>query len=388
MKLEALVVAAKAATDPRQCAAVAEELLVVSEGALAGGSLENALTAVTRAEAPARKAQDAGLTARVAARKKELGALQLQFGGVPAAKQKLVANPNDPAANLVVGKFLCLVAGDFGNGVQYLAKGSDPALRTAAELELKKPAGGEASEALGDAWYDAANGQTLAALKAKARERAKYWYAKALPELSGLKQARVENRIQELTPAPAAPAETVATNVPSKASTSRPTGGKEKPPANSAVAATADAGAPKGDIAALNFVAGLIKSLPDNARPRTGTDTASLITYLGSANGRYKIDAVLKVTSTQLTSGGTYAYITFEPIGPVNIAGVKYTLTLRISSENNHAREAAAQLGPGAEVAVHGSLQEYSVTPRDGSVQLSAYLEAVQFAPGKMRHPK
>jgi len=67
------------------------------------------------------------------------------------------------------------------------------------------------------------------------------------------------------------------------------------------VAASNDAGTPKGDLAALNFVAGLVKSLPDNARPRTGTDTAGMITYLGTANGRFKIDAVLKVVSAQVT---------------------------------------------------------------------------------------
>ena len=91
----------------------------------------------------------------------------------------LQTNPDDPAANLAVGKFLCLAMHDWEKGISYLAKSADARLKDAAEKDVKAVKGSEIEQvAAGDAWYDLA-GQTNADAKVALQMRANYWYGTA-----------------------------------------------------------------------------------------------------------------------------------------------------------------------------------------------------------------
>jgi formylglycine-generating enzyme required for sulfatase activity len=116
-----------------------------------------------------------------------------------AAREQLKTAPDDPAANLVLGRWHCFQQGDWDEGLKFLAKGSDSGLKSLAAQELaSSPSTFEERVARGDAWWDLAekaDGKT----KAGMRQRAGRWYQEALPELpAGLAKAKVEKRLGQL----------------------------------------------------------------------------------------------------------------------------------------------------------------------------------------------
>ncbi len=127
-----------------------------------------------------------------------------------AALTTLKTSPNDPAANAVAGRYLCLAQGDWEHGLPMLVKGSEAIMKSLAMKDLtatESVAGGKDSrEALtaGDAWWDASERETAVWSKTAMQKRAEFWYEQALPDASGLAKVRIEKRIQSI-PKPAAP---------------------------------------------------------------------------------------------------------------------------------------------------------------------------------------
>ena len=70
--------------------------------------------------------------------------------------EKLEQHPEDAEANLVVGKNLCFRKGDWDDGLDFLARGSDPVLKELAQNDLALPRDAKAQIELGDAWWERA----------------------------------------------------------------------------------------------------------------------------------------------------------------------------------------------------------------------------------------
>jgi hypothetical protein len=117
------------------------------------------------------------------------------------ANQKLERSPNDPAANQIVGVHICFNTNRWEVGLAYLAKSPPGPLKTLAERDLANPADPAAMAALADAWWDFADAKA-AVPDGAGRRRAAFWYAKALPGLSGEKKAAAEKRIAEMSEGP------------------------------------------------------------------------------------------------------------------------------------------------------------------------------------------
>lgn len=115
---------------------------------------------------------------------------------VVVAARKLQANPDDGPSNLMVGRYLCFIQGKWDEGLPLLAKGSDSHLRDLAEKDLESPPSASAMSDLADRYWDMPD--TKDAPQRRARQRAAYWYAKALPNLSEEKKSRAEQRIAEI----------------------------------------------------------------------------------------------------------------------------------------------------------------------------------------------
>jgi formylglycine-generating enzyme required for sulfatase activity len=160
---------------------------------------EPAVKLAARAEALARAGGDRGLEAAAKERGKELSDLSRAADGLKAHFKTLQSKPDDPAANAAVGKFACLVKGDWVRGLAQLAKSSDPDLKAIAERELSKPADPAAQAALGDAWAARAEKETPT-YKARARARAADWLARAIPGLTGLAKVSAEKTLAGLGP--------------------------------------------------------------------------------------------------------------------------------------------------------------------------------------------
>ncbi|HEY5311934.1 MAG TPA: SUMF1/EgtB/PvdO family nonheme iron enzyme, partial [Pirellulales bacterium] len=143
----------------------------------------------------ARKSKDASLVKQALERTKGVAAARQLSDAKEQAEATLSGEPDDPAANLALGKYLCFARDDWLVGLPHLAKGGDTVLRGLAAESLTTAAEPNAQTALADRWWQAAE-------KAKGKDKpdlqagAAHWYALAVSGLSGLAKVRVEQRLQ------------------------------------------------------------------------------------------------------------------------------------------------------------------------------------------------
>ena len=100
------------------------------------GDFPSALKAARAVSRPARTARRSDLVTQAAELVKEVSALDKEFKGVAEAELALSVNPEDPGANLALGRFLCHIRGDWDTGLPLLVKGGNAPLKAAAEREL------------------------------------------------------------------------------------------------------------------------------------------------------------------------------------------------------------------------------------------------------------
>jgi hypothetical protein len=146
--------------------------------------------------AAAGRAKVVALSSAIAARTKDVDTFRKAFEALGPDRKTLAADPKDPGANARVGRFVCLVKGDWETGLPLLVKGDDEKLKAAAAKDLTNPDTTAARVEAGDAWWDLADGLDPA-LRVEAKLRACFWYEQAAPELTGLSKARVDKRVAE-----------------------------------------------------------------------------------------------------------------------------------------------------------------------------------------------
>lgn len=146
----------------------------------------------------ARKSNDITLIKQSIAWSKEVDATKEAFASIGTWIDELKKRPDDGVASLHVGKFWCFVKKDWGNGLPLLASCEDAKLKAIAEADLTNPTAATDQEKLADQWWEYAD-SFEPVQKARIRERAVFWYKRALPELSGLNRAKVENRLNEVS---------------------------------------------------------------------------------------------------------------------------------------------------------------------------------------------
>lgn len=196
MKIETLTSLSKIAMIPAQGKMFAETALAVADEAIAADNYDIAKQSTALALAAAKKTRDAELNKQVVNRAKEVEALEDAFRSVKTAQATLDAKPLDPEANLAVGRYRSLVKGDWDRGVPMLALGNDPKLKALAVQELDASESAEDQFKLAVAWAEYA--ATLdSSAKDRVEARSLFWYAKALPQLSGLQKLTVEKVLQD-----------------------------------------------------------------------------------------------------------------------------------------------------------------------------------------------
>src|SRR5262249_31418159 len=122
----AALTAASQATNAAASKDLAEIALALAEGAVAEDNYEAALRLLPVAEAAARKAQLPALITQIQTRGQEIRNLPKQYEAVQDAVATLKEKPDDPDANLAVGKFLCFEKRQWDRGLPLLLRGSDP----------------------------------------------------------------------------------------------------------------------------------------------------------------------------------------------------------------------------------------------------------------------
>lgn len=196
MKAAVLAKVETAARQPSQLKSIAEEALGLIDDAVAADKTEILTELADLALAASRKLKDKDLLKQAQRRKKDVEQIVQAAEEVQSAKKKLEDAPNDPAANSIVGRYLCFVKGDWEQGVPMLALGDDAELKKLATRDIEGAKDAKEQAALGDAWWDLS--ETKAGREAeRMKERSYHWYKQAMPGLTGLAKDKVEKRLQQ-----------------------------------------------------------------------------------------------------------------------------------------------------------------------------------------------
>ena len=147
--------------------------------------------------ATARKINNAELIKTLVSRKDLIQESLQKVQRIADARQTLAAQPTDAAANRLLGEYLCLEENDWEQGLPHLTQSGDADLAELACADLSKPTVVDDQLELAERWWSCRFGAS-ADFTSPYRQRAMIWYRAALASLSGLKKAKVEQRIQEL----------------------------------------------------------------------------------------------------------------------------------------------------------------------------------------------
>jgi hypothetical protein len=108
--------------------------------------------------------------------------------------ETLKEKPDDPDANLALGKYRCLQQCRWDDGLPLLTKGSDDALKAAAELDIAMAKAAVIDGKVADGWWEF--GQKATGTVKYAYEcRARYWYGRMAEKLIGLDKTKAEAKL-------------------------------------------------------------------------------------------------------------------------------------------------------------------------------------------------
>lgn len=160
----------------------AESFMSAAQAAVVLDDYPAAQAALAKAAAAAKG--DPAAAADIADARKEVGALQKAFAKLAKARDALEKSPDDPAANDAVGRFYAFAKGDWDRGLPPLARSPDGPVKSAATLELRRPADIDTQVKLGDLWREVADSDRDENAVSCATLRARYWYLSAAEVLS------------------------------------------------------------------------------------------------------------------------------------------------------------------------------------------------------------
>ena len=194
MKAELFARAADSPLPAEARSAVARAFLPVIEEAVDVEQYRIAERLCRSAVAAARRARDLQLVKTLAAYGKEVRRLSDAHAKIESALALLESDPNDPQANFIAGRFVCVEKGDWKKGLPMLTMGSDAAFKTLAEKELQAPTSLDEKLALADDWWELAQKEKGRASK-PLQLRAAAWYVSIFSEISGVTRLKVEKRL-------------------------------------------------------------------------------------------------------------------------------------------------------------------------------------------------
>ena len=158
---------------------------------------ETAAKLVPLLSVSAGKVKDAERRKGLQSRHTELKQQQSQWTAVMKAKVTLMSDPDDQTANANYGRYLCLTAGDWDQGLPHLSRGTATKLTTIAKQDVEKRGTVEEQLALADAWWTL--GQAESGIeKQQLLLRAHEWYEKVVGELKGLSRTKADQRIEAI----------------------------------------------------------------------------------------------------------------------------------------------------------------------------------------------
>jgi hypothetical protein len=178
-KLVDLRKAVGAAASPERVRELLTQVLALVDEALAADEYTAAIKSSAFAVETAAALDNEHISGVCARRKEEVAAIAKEAKKLTRQMEKLEKSPDDRVANFEVGRFRCVVRGDWERGLPLVAKGSNAQWAATAKRDLDSPAGADDQIAAGDEW-----GRLAAAEKSPRKsmiaERAVFWYRQVL----------------------------------------------------------------------------------------------------------------------------------------------------------------------------------------------------------------
>ena len=188
---------AKAASNTQSRNAIIRAALDAVDRAVADDDYDSARKIARSATNLAKKSDDKDLEARVKDTSDWVALCDKEFKANQASFDKLKLDPHDRDALSAVGRFECLVTGDWKSGLSRLAQGSDAPLAELAVADLANPSGNNERNQMAERWWDTAL-KLKGINKSQAFGRAEHWYRLALPQLEGISKTKTEKRLKEI----------------------------------------------------------------------------------------------------------------------------------------------------------------------------------------------
>ena len=146
----------------------------------------------------ATKVGNAHCVALSQSRKSDVMFMVREWRQLTASVKRLASSPDDPAANFALGRFQCVVKGDWAAGRMQLLKGNNPEWKSAAELDEKAEADAATGLAAGDAWAAVARTEK-APFNGRIDLRAHSWYRPLLLKATGDDRKSIQEKMQTLS---------------------------------------------------------------------------------------------------------------------------------------------------------------------------------------------
>ncbi len=190
MKATAFLAAAPQATTPEANVALTQTGLELVGALMATENYLDADRVLPVLIAAAAKTKQLPLVSAVDAKRAEMAEVQK----LRLARETLKRKPDDPQANLLVGRHLALAKGEWAAALPLLAKCPEGPLNDLAIVELAGPADAAAQLKLANSWWDA--GEKLAEPgKASVRKHAMVWYDKSWVGLTAGQRDELASRL-------------------------------------------------------------------------------------------------------------------------------------------------------------------------------------------------
>jgi WD40 repeat protein len=154
MKVQVLTTASEATGSDESHHGVLDAALLLLDEALADDDFDTAGTILKAAIASAKKLRSVAILTSVKKRDEDVQRLQQDYAKVKEHVDKIKTVPDDPQANLEVGKYYALSRNNWKKGIPLLAKGHDPKWKKLAALELEHPKDAAVQMGIGTAWYN------------------------------------------------------------------------------------------------------------------------------------------------------------------------------------------------------------------------------------------
>ena len=195
---------ASAIKDPLEQRRLARQLLSFVNAAVDEDRLELAHKFLGEAKKVALRAKDKSVTAEVQQTDKLVEMIASERQAARSAIRALEGDPLDAAANEQVGRFYCLVMGQWNKGLPWLALGSDQRLRELAVQELgllvdptQLPPPVALRRKLAEDWSTVAASETGRA-RGMALGRAYHWYREVLHDVTGPDKSIVSKLLRDM----------------------------------------------------------------------------------------------------------------------------------------------------------------------------------------------